>query len=148
MRWYRATRMLHRKSNSNYTQSCTFLYRLLGGVYLWGFMFPPSWSPPHLLCITKACLKKMYCLYVFPDGFYSAVAMFQSTNSDECFEQTQHSLRTLQSVLIRISPTFILVLISLFSYLMLKLPAQSTACSFFSRWLVFYFALVHCQKRH
>lgn len=104
MRWYHATRMLDRKSNSrNCTESCNFLDRLFGGVLSMGFFFLHL---DHLLIyyvLPKLVLKKYVstCLLM---AIILQLQCFKTTNSDECFDQTQQSLRTLQSILLWLSP--------------------------------------------
>lgn len=143
MRWYHATRILIENQTQETIHRAVVFQTRFWGVLSVSF-FPPSWSLPNLLCITKVCLKKHWLS--IPVFWW---LLLHSCNISKAL--------TLMNALIKHSTLFIpcsqshfdfhpiLILISLFSYLMLKLPAQSTFRSF-PKLLVFYLALVCCQK--
>lgn len=106
MRWYHATRIFDRKSNSrSYTQSFSFLDRLLGGedyLCVWGFFlhldhFLIYYVLPNLVLKTSiVCTCSLM-------AFIPQLQCSKSTNSGECFDQIQRSLHTLQSILVWLS---------------------------------------------
>lgn len=148
MRWYHAVEcLIENQTQETIPRAVVFQTGCWWGVICMGIFFLHL---EHLLIyyvLPKLILKKHIVYTCFLMAFILQLQCFRRTNSDECFDQTQHSLHALQSTLL-FHPTLIPILSSLFSSLMLMLPAPSTVCSFFPKYLAFYFALVRCQKLH